>query len=113
MELSPKMQNELMEAQQLQQQLQEIATQKYRFETQKRELELTLEELKNINTDTPVYKNVGNLSFRVKDVDALRKELEEKKESTEIRIKALERQESRIKDRYTALQERLTKGLKE
>ncbi len=105
------MQNELMEAQQLQQQLQSIATQRYQFETQKKEIEVTLEELDRIDRDTPVYKNVGNLSFRVKDVDALKKELEEKKESLEIRLKALERQESRIKDRYAALQEKISKEM--
>ena len=109
MELSPKMQNDIMEAQQLQQQLQTITTQKYQLETQKKEVEVTLEELSKIDDKTPVYRNVGNLSFRVKDIDALKKELEEKKETLEVRIKSMERQEEHIKERYSAIQQRLTK----
>ena len=107
MELSPKMQNDLMEAQQLQQQIQSITTQKYHLETQLKELEITIGELEKIGDDAPVYKNVGNLSFRVSDVDALKKELLEKKETLEVRIKSLERQEESVKEKYSSIQQRL------
>lgn len=107
MELSPKMQNDLMEAQQLQQQLQSITTQKYQLETQLKEMEITLEEVDKAGPDGIIYKNVGNLSFRVKDVEALKKELLEKKETLEVRIKSLERQENSIKEKYSAIQQRL------
>ena len=109
MELSPKMQNDIMEAQQLQQQLQNLATQKYQLETQMKEVEITIEELEKLGDDAVVYKNVGNLSFRVKDVDALKKELLEKKETLEVRIKSMERQEESIKEKYSAIQQRLMK----
>ena len=107
MELSPKMQNDIMEAQQLQQQLQSLTTQKYQLETQMKEMEITIEELENLGDDAVVYKNVGNLSLKVKDIDALKKELIEKKETLEVRIKSLERQEEHIKEKYSAIQERL------
>ena len=101
------MQNDIMEAQQLQQQLQSLTTQKYQLETQMKEMEITIEELENLGDDAVVYKNVGNLSLKVKDIDALKKELIEKKETLEVRIKSLERQEEHIKEKYSAIQERL------
>ena len=107
MELSPKMQNDLMEAQQLQQQLQSITTQKYQLETQLKEMEITIEEVEKAGPDGVIYKNVGNLSFRVKDTEALKKELLERKETLEVRIKSLERQEKGIKEKYSAIQQRL------
>ena len=107
MELSPKMQNDMMEAQQLQQQIQSIGTQKYQLETQLREMEITIKELENLGDDAVVYKNVGNLSLKVKDIEALKKELLDKKETLEVRIKSLERQEESIKEKYTSIQKRL------
>ncbi len=109
MELSPKMQNDIMEAQQLQQQLQSITTQKYQLETQLREMEITIEEVEKAGPDGVIYKNVGNLSFRVKDIEALKNELLEKKETLEVRIKSMERQEKSIKEKYSAIQQRLMK----
>src|SRR5512133_3156965 len=99
-EISPKLQNQIAQFQQVQQQLQQIMSQKYRMEAQVREMEMTVEELKKAPADAPVYKNVGSLMVMVKDKEALLHEIEEDKETNEVRVKSLDRQEKMLKDKY-------------
>ena len=86
-EMSPKLQNQIAQFQQLQQQLQAVLSQKFRMDAQLKEMEMTLEELNKAPADTPVYKNVGSLMIKVADKESLLKEIEDDKETTEVRVK--------------------------
>jgi len=110
-EISPKLQNQIAQFQQLQQQLQNVLQQKFRMEAQLKELEMTMEELKKAGTDTPVYKNVGSLMISVKDKEGLLKEIEDDKETTEIRVKTLDRQEKMFREKYQVMQDQISKAL--
>ncbi|MEI6797067.1 MAG: prefoldin subunit beta [Methanomassiliicoccales archaeon] len=110
-EISPKLQNQIAQFQQVQQQLQQIMSQKYRMEAQMREMEMTTEELKKAAADAPVYKNVGSLMVMVKDKEALLHEIEDDKETTEVRVKSLDRQEKMLKDKYQVMQEQISRAL--
>ena len=110
-EISPKLQNQIAQFQQVQQQLQQIMSQKYRMEAQMREMEMTTEELKKAAADAPVYKNVGSLMVMVKDKEALLHEIEDDKETTEVRVKSLDRQEKMLKDKYPVMQEQISRAL--
>jgi prefoldin beta subunit len=110
-EISPKLQNQIAQFQQVQQQLQQIMSQKYRMEAQVREMEMTVEELKKASADAPVYKNVGSLMVMVKDKEALLHEIEDDKETTEVRVKSLDRQEKMLKDKYQVMQEQISRAL--
>jgi prefoldin beta subunit len=111
MEMSEEMQGKLMQFQQLQQQIQVIATQKYQIDVQVAEIERTMEELDKLTKGAVLYKSVGSLLMSVDDKDALKTQLEEKKETLGIRAKTLGNQEKSLRDRYQELQEELTKAL--
>jgi len=110
-EISPKLQNQIAQFQQVQQQLQQVLNQKFRMESQLKELELTIEELKKTPSDSPVYKNSGALMIKVSDRENLLKEIEDDKETTEVRVKSLDRQEKMLKEKFQSVQEQLNRAL--
>jgi len=73
-EISPKLQNQIAQFQQLQQQLQTVMGQKIRMDAMLKEMEMTIEELKKTPQDATVYRNVGSLMIKVADIPALLKE---------------------------------------
>lgn len=100
--ISPQLQNQIAQFQQLQQQLQAVSSQKIQMEAQMKEIERTVEELDKSTGD--VYKNVGSLMMKVDDKGSVKMELEESKETLDIRIKSLERQEKNLREKYTEMQ---------
>ena len=107
--LSPQLQNQVMQFQQLQQQLQTVSTQKAQMESQKKELERTLEELEKAKSD--VFRSVGSLLIKVDDKEALKTEIVDATETLDVRIKALDRQEKGLREKYQALQETINKAM--
>ncbi len=110
-EMSPKLQNQIAQFQQLQQQLQAILSQKFQMEAQLREVENTLEELGKVAEDTPIYRNVGSLLIKASEKESVVKDIEDSKETLEVRVKTLNRQEKQMRERYENLQEQLQKAL--
>jgi len=110
-ELPPQVQNQLAQYQQLQQQLQVLGTQRIQLDGKLREVTSTLEELAKVSADTPVYRSTGSLLLRVADRELLRKELEEQKETLEIRVNSIKKQEKSLGDRYEQLQQKLSVAL--
>jgi prefoldin beta subunit len=110
-ELPPQVQNQLAQYQQLQQQLQVLGTQRIQLEGKLREVTSTLEELGKVSAESPVYRSTGSLLMRVGDREALRKELEEQKETLEIRVNTIKKQEKSLGDRYEKLQQKLSAAL--
>jgi prefoldin beta subunit len=108
-EISPEAQKLLMKFQTLQQQFQAVAMQKETFTMQKVELGKAVEELKTSNTDD-VYKTVGPILIKSTKVD-LEKELGEKLETIDLRLKSLETQEETFKEKLKENQEAIQKAL--
>lgn len=109
--IPPKVQNQIAQFQQLTQQIQMVTTQKIQLEAQVRELEKTIEELEKAGADAAVYRNVGSLLIQVKDRAALLAELKEQKETAEVRVKTLDRQDKHLRERHKSLQEQITQAL--
>jgi len=108
--LPPKVQNQIAQFQQLTQQIQMVTTQKIQLESQVRELDKTIQELEKVG-DESVYRNVGSLLIQVKDKAALLGELKEQKETTEVRVKTLDRQDKHLRERHQTLQQQITQAL--
>ena len=102
--LSQYIQNKLKQAQQLEAQIEQIATQKYQLDLRIKEIDKTLKELQSIGSETPVYKSVGNVLYRVEDKQKLIDDLSEQKELSEIRIKTLEKRQKTLEDKYKELE---------
>ena len=110
-EISPQLQNQIQQYQQLQQQLQVLGTQRLQLEAKLREIEGTLEELGKISGETPIYKSIGMLLVRQDDREALKKELEEHKETLTIRVKSIQKQEKALGERFEDLQGKIQAAL--
>ena len=90
------------------QSLQNLLMQKQQFQLQSAEIDSALQELE---TSNEAYKIVGNIMVLTKK-EELKKELNEKKEIAELRIKSMEKQESQIKEKASKLQEEILKKIK-
>lgn len=84
----------------MQQNLQNLMGQKQQFQQQMEENDSALLEL---GKSSKAYKIVGNLMVAGKKED-LEKELKEKKEMWELRLKSIDKQEELLKKRMTELQ---------
>lgn len=93
------------EFQNQQQQLQSILIQKESLKMQNLEIDKALEEL-NASKQERAYKISGQIMVS-KPVEELKKELNEIKETIEIRIKSLEKAEERIGNKLKELQIKL------
>jgi prefoldin beta subunit len=109
--ISPKLQNQIAQFQQLQQQLQSVLSQKFRMEAQLREVQMTMDELNKSADDVTIYKNVGSLLIKASDKNTVLKDVEDDKETLEVRIKTLDRQEKALRDKYQVMQEQISKAL--
>lgn len=108
-EISPQLQNQILQYQQVQQQLQAVSAQKVQIESQVKEIDRSLEAINQTDDKTPIYRMVGGLLIQAKDRPSLVKDIQEKKETMEIRLRALEKQEKHLKDRFMELHEQLSK----
>lgn len=111
MALPAKLQNDLKQFQRLQQDLSTVAQQRLQIDLKLRETTHTLEELKTLPEDVPIYRPIGGLLARAKGRKEVEDLLTEEKETLEVRVKALERQENHLKERYTTMQRELSEAL--
>ncbi len=110
-EISPQLQNQIAQYQQLQQQLQVLSSQRIQLEAKLREIDGTLEELGKLQGETQIYKSIGMLLVRQDDRESLKKELEEHKETLTVRVKSIQKQEKALSERYEGLGERIRSAL--
>ena len=99
----------IQELQLLQQRLQVFAAQKQQLQLQQIETDNALVELEKAKP--PVYRMIGELLVE-KPIADLKKELKERKEEIELRIKTVEKQELKSKDRAQELQKEVTAEMK-
>ncbi|MDL2261871.1 prefoldin subunit beta [Methanimicrococcus sp. OttesenSCG-928-J09] len=105
-ELSPQVQNQIAQIQQVQQQAQTLAMQKSQIDVMVKETEMAIEELEKSADDAVVYKSVGELMIK-SDKASLLTSLKERQESFSLRVQSIERQEERLNSRFKQLQEQL------
>jgi prefoldin beta subunit len=92
----------------LEQSLQALLMQKQNLQIQLMEAESALSELKTAKT---AYKIVGNIMISA-EREILEKEISDKKETNELRLKAVEKQERTIREKAQKLQEEVLGELK-
>lgn len=111
MALPAKLQNDIKQFQRLQQELGGVQQQRLQLDLKLREVTHTLEELKGVPEDSVVYRPIGGLLVKAKSRKEVEDLLAEEKETLEVRVKAVERQENHLKERYTSMQQDLTQQL--
>jgi len=102
-------QEEIMQLQILEQNMQNILLQKQQFQIQLNETENATKELEK--TKDNVYKIIGTVMLSTTK-PSLKKELKEKQETLNLRIKNIEKQEGLIKTKSSEIQEKVMKSMK-
>ncbi len=108
-ELSKDMQEKLLQLQLMQQRLNLFANQKQTSQLQMAEVENALAELEHAKS--PVYKIVGEILVE-RDAKELKKDLLDKKSDLDIRVKSIDKQENKTREKALELQKELTEALK-
>ncbi len=111
-EIPQQLQDQVARLQQLRSQLQMIVQQRQQVEARLKELEHAIEEVEKLEGKGEIYRSIGSLLIKVENKDKLLEELKEDKETYELRKSTLERQEERIKERLSELQNRLEDAIK-
>lgn len=111
MAIPAKLQNDLKQFQRLQQELSSVAQQRLQMDLKLRETVHTLEELKKIPDEAPIYRPIGGLLVKAQNRKEVEDILTDDKETLEVRVKAIERQENNLKERYTTMQRELSDAL--
>ena len=105
-QLSEEVQTKLREFQAAQQRAGMILSQKYQVDMHLRETSAALAELDKTSADVEVHKAVGQILIKT-DKESVVIDLNEKKDSLEVRMKSLETQEKKISNELKSLQDRL------
>jgi prefoldin beta subunit len=108
-EVSKETEQKIAQLQLYEQSMQSILMQKQQFQSQSLEIESALKELESTKE---AYKIVGNIMVASKKED-LKEDLNSKKETVSLRIKALEKQENNIREKAKKLQEEVSEKIKE
>lgn len=108
---NPELERQIMEYQNAERQLQAVMMQKHQLQLQLNEIGLALEEL--VKAKGEVFRAVGSIVLKTTKEEA-EKDLKEKKELFDIRLKALAQQEEKMKSVLLKLQKQIeekTRGM--
>ncbi|NVM55022.1 MAG: prefoldin subunit beta [Candidatus Helarchaeota archaeon] len=95
--ISPQMQQNLIQLQQLQQKMEILVTQRLQLDRELKETERALAELEPLDANALVYKTIGAILVKA-NRDKVKEELNDRKETLDMRIKTIMRQEERAKN---------------
>jgi prefoldin beta subunit len=110
-EIPKQLQDKLNRYQQMTQQLQIVAAQLQQVQQQMAEATVTSEELGKLEGDTVVYRSTGALLIRVRDLDALKKEVGDRKEELEVKERSYSRHEQSLRKTVEELKNELNAAL--
>lgn len=103
-QISPELERDIVEYQAAERQMQSVLLQKHQLQLQLNEISLALEEVAKAKGD--VYRATGSIMVKSTKEDA-EKDLVEKKELFDIRVKALAQQEEKMKNILLKLQKKI------
>lgn len=107
--LGPYLQNQLKDAEKLQKQIESLMAQQYQYEVKLREDRKTLEYLSKADKGDEIYREVGSILVKVKDVESFKKEVEEDVELSEVKLKSLKDQIEQLNGKLKNLTDEINK----
>ena len=107
-EIPEETQEKIRQLQMMEQALQQLLVQKQTFHLQLMELDSALKELDSAGE---AYKIIGNIMVLTKS-EQLERELKEKKETLELRISSVEKQETKTREKAASLQKDIISAIK-
>ncbi|OYT61579.1 MAG: prefoldin subunit beta [Thermofilum sp. ex4484_15] len=109
-EMPQAVRNQVIRLQQMQRELQALVLRIQQFQLQLREIDNAIKELNKVSEGERVYKLSGPILVSVTAKEVL-EELKSKRESLEIRLKTLEKQENLLRKHITDLEKKINKAL--
>lgn len=100
-------QEKIQQLQTIEQNMQHLLKQRQQFQMQLMEVDSAVEELKKTEK---AYRIIGNIMV-LSEKSSLEKELAEKKERMELRVKSVEKQENSLKEQAKTLREEVMKSM--
>jgi prefoldin beta subunit len=111
--ISPQLQDQLVKLQQVQQQVELLVNQRMQLERESKEIDRAIAEIDQLESaDAVVYKTIGAILIKA-DKDKVKEELTERKETLEMRVKTITRQEERAKSDYESKRKTLQTALQQ
>ena len=109
MKLDKDTEQKIAQLQMFEQNLQNFFIQRQTFQNQNAEIENALKELNDLKEDN-AFKLVGNIMLKKKKKDLV-EDLKSRKEVLELRIKNIEKQENKIKEKSKEIRDEVMKEL--
>lgn len=107
--LNQETQEKIQQLQMFEQNIQNLLLQKQAFQFELNETENAIEEVKK--TGEEVYKMIGQVMLKAPKQE-IEKELSQKKDILELRIKSIEKQESKLKEEVEKIRQEVMKKIK-
>ena len=101
--------NKMQQLQVLEQNIQNVSMQKQQFQSQLIELDSSLSEVEMAKGKT--YKVIGAIMIE-SNKENIKKDLKDRREVVNLRIKTIEKQEDNLKEKAQSLQKEVLEGLK-
>jgi prefoldin beta subunit len=105
-QLNPEQQEDIQRFNQLIQQLEVIRMNLQQLELEKRDTDIALNELKDMDSSTVIYRSAGRLLFQT-NIDEVKEKLAEQQEKNEVKISSLTNREKKLVASVKELQEKL------
>lgn len=107
MSVGKESEEDVQQLQMIEQNLNSLLQQRQQFQAQLIETDSALKEIKGTKK---AYKIIGNIMIS-SDSDTLNKDLSQKKEMLDLRIKTIEKREKDLKEKASGLRDKVLKGL--
>lgn len=110
-QLPPEIQNLVLKARQLEEQLRIVVARRQQIKLDLMEIDTVKEELEKISDDTVVHKLVGSILIKTDKKTALN-EINERKETLQLQDMTLEKQENTLRKQFEATSRELEEALR-
>jgi len=110
-QLPPEIQNLVLKARQLEEQLRLIVTRRQQIKLELLEIESVKEELEKLPDDSVVHKQVGNVLIK-KDKKSIYDEINDRKETLQLQDLALEKQEANLRKQFESTSRELENAIR-
>jgi len=110
-QLPPEIQNLVLKARQLEEQLRIVITRRQQIKLELLELENVKEELDKLPDEVVVHKQVGNILIK-KDKKSVAEEINDRKETLQLQDLALEKQEANLRKQFESTSRELENALR-
>jgi len=109
--LPPEIQNLVLKARQLEEQLRLVVTRRQQIKLELLEIESVKEELEKLPDDSVVHKQVGNVLIK-KDKKSVYEEINDRKETLQLQDLALEKQEANLRKQFESTSRELENAIR-